>query len=89
MQIFCLLIAPVSFGFLSLASLSLHALKHQQRPPPFSYFGLISMHLFHSSCLLLSCILESIQGEELIDLRGIMSATNQRPGAGFRSCGGF
>lgn len=35
--------------------------------PPLN-FGLISMHLFHCSRLLLSWVLESIQGEELIDL---------------------
>lgn len=42
------------------------------------------MHLFHSSCLLLSWVLESIQGEELIDLGpdgGMVNVVNQLPGA--------
>lgn len=61
-------------------------------PQPPLNFGLISLHLFHCSHLLLSRVLQSIQGEELIDLGpdgGVMSVMNQQLGAVFRSCGGF
>lgn len=61
------LVAPASSGFLSVASLSLPALKHQQRLGPLN-FGFISMRLFQCSPLLHSWVLDSIQGEELIDL---------------------
>lgn len=37
-QIFCPLTAFASFGFVSLARLSLHALKHQQRLSPVLLF---------------------------------------------------
>jgi len=39
------------------------------------------MHLFHLSCLLLSWVLESVWGDELIDLGpdgGTTNVTNQR-----------
>lgn len=86
---FWLHLPPLGFC-LQPASVSLHWNTSRGLAP--LNFGLISMHLFHCSRLLLSWVLESIQGEELIDLRpdgGIMSVVNQRPGAVFRSCGGF
>lgn len=68
-QIFCPLslhLPPLDFC-LQPDSVSMHWNTSRGFPPSF-YFGLISMHLFHSSHLLLFCVLESIQGEELIDL---------------------
>lgn len=51
-------------------------------PPQTSLnFGLISMHLFHCSHLLLSQVLQPIQGEELIDLGPDGGVMNQQLGA--------